>query len=219
MQKLNIVLYYFSFENIAAIIKEHLHKAIGALILLVGLIFCIVYFVNERQSNIQKLVGSYVMSANYFSQNDSILALRHAQDSYNNSKGTLEVASLMQVTEILFTDNQYAKIFDILADVVSSKHKPENALLLYNYTFNTLHRLEQHNFDKTKIMELTKEIQNLTEKTQVAKNYLPHKVAFLLELNAITELKPQSYYISQSKSGSSNNEMQNVLNAIGDIYK
>jgi hypothetical protein len=68
-------------------------------------------------------------------------------------------------------------------------------------------------------MELTKEIQNLTEKTQVAKNYLPHKVAFLLELNAITELKPQSYYISQSKGGSSNNEMQNVLNAIGDNYK
>ena len=215
MQKLKFIWHNLSFEDFIFIMKENLHKIIGVSILVVSVIFFGSYILNERNSNNQKLVGHYVMSANYFAQNDSVLALQNAQIVYNNSKELLEVASLMQVVEILFKDKQYSQIFEILRDAISLKKKPDNAFLLYSFIFSSLQKLEKDGFEKEKIQELTKQIQQSLEKIAVIQNYSSHKMALLIELNAKTQLREKNYYIVNQK-GSSKNEMQNILKQISE---
>jgi hypothetical protein len=179
MQRFKLLLDFLSLDIIAFLIKENLHKVIGVFTLLIGLIFAIAYFSNERNANKERLVGEYVMSVNYFSQNDLVLAARHSQNVYNNAGGMLEIAALMQVVDVLFSDKQHEKIFEIISESADAKHNNDDSFLFYSYLFQALQKLETKGLTQSKTLPLVGKIQLLLEKVKVASNYSAHKIALL----------------------------------------
>lgn len=214
MQKFKLLLDFISLDVVAFFIKENLHRAIGAFILLVGLIFAITYFLNERNSNKERLLGEYVMSINYFSQNDLVLAARHSQNVYNNANGMIEMASLMQVVDVLFEDKQNEKIFDIISEAADAKHSHDNSFLFYSYLFQTIQKLEANGMAQSKALPLVSKIQRLLEKAKVSSNYSAYKIALLTEMNAITKIYNLNHYTKNISTDASAGEFGKILNSI-----
>ena len=214
MQKFRFLLDFLSIDVVAFFIKENLHRAIGLLILFAGLIFAIAYFSNERNVNKERLLGEYIMSVNYFSQNDLVLAARHSQNVYNNASGMIEIASLMQVVDVLFEDKQNEKIFEIISEAADAKQGHDNSFLLYSYLFQTVQKLEANGISQSKTLPLISKIQRLLEKTKVASNYSAHKIVLLTEMNAITKIYNLNYYTRNASEDARSSEFGKFLNSI-----
>lgn len=211
MQNLKFILEYLSLESIAFYLKDNLHKVIGIFILAIGAVFTVLYYLNQNYDKNQQITGSYVISTNYFAEKDYVLSLRHAQNSYNNSKKLLEVASLMQVVDVLMLDEQYDKVFEIINDAVNLKQNSDEAFVLYSYIFKTLQTLHNKLPEKYSAIEVMKSVQEKLEHCNVSKGYLMHKNALLTEINAMTNLHKPGYYIAKIDS---QNELGKILNTI-----